>query len=411
MPGEPRGGCDPRSRLTREKYFCLRPQPLERWLWSKRIPASAERVFWLHWQEGMQRGDWCSEIPLSRVARECDLDVSTVTRAYQVLTRLHCVRRTDQGRDPANPFQQATALTEVRIPRELLAELNRYPDRRANSNPSHQKGQGRGIEAATAQGARNEALAEMDRRADSEPRESGELIVAQWVTNEPGGAVDGTRALMAKAESRAAASDHVAVSQAVSEEGIEALVREDDDSLECSDPLSGLKGRERVRAIAELVDSLSAAERRAYQEALRMHQSTMAFDAQSTVPAAAQSTIRRLLAAMCQVHCEKEGCARSGASGLAPARSSRPRALSAFEISRLSRQLQTATSVAGSPELMRQVVWSVEVGALKRFDIRHAIHIALKKIREGRWTRPHRMPPNWVRALSTAPAPETCGFA
>ena len=124
---------DPRARLIREKYFSIRPRPLERWLWSQRIPASAERVFWLHWQEGVQRGDWCSEIPLRRVARECNLDVSTVTRAYQLLGRMGCIRRTDPGRDPGNPFQQATALTEVRLPRELLSELNRHPNRRANS--------------------------------------------------------------------------------------------------------------------------------------------------------------------------------------------------------------------------------------------------------------------------------------
>jgi hypothetical protein len=60
---------------------------------------------------------------------------------------------------------------------------------------------------------------------------------------------------------------------------------------------------------------------------------------------------------------------------------------------------------------MRQVVWSVEAGALRRFETRHALHIALKKIREGRWTRPHRMPPNWARALSQPPALEPCGHA
>ena len=122
---------DPRVRLVREKYFSVRPKPLERWLWSKNVPASAERVFWLHWQEGQLRGDWCSEIPLRRVAQECNLDVSTVTRAYQCLTRLGCIRRTDPGRDAANPFQQATAITEVRIPKELLQVLHQYPNRRS----------------------------------------------------------------------------------------------------------------------------------------------------------------------------------------------------------------------------------------------------------------------------------------
>ena len=121
---------DPRARLVREKYFSLRPRPLERWLWAQAIPASAERVFWLHWQEGMKRGDWCSEVPIKRVAADCHLDVSTVTRAYQLLAKLGCLQRTDPGRDPANPFQQATALTEVRVPRALLAELDRHPNRR-----------------------------------------------------------------------------------------------------------------------------------------------------------------------------------------------------------------------------------------------------------------------------------------
>ena len=129
MPGE--SSHDPRDVLMRKKYFSLRPKPLERWLWAQRIPPAAERVFWLHWQEGLQRGDWCSEVPLKRVARECCLDLSTVTKAYQLLARLGCLRRTDPGRDPANPFQQAVAVTEVRIPRELLVELDRHPNRRA----------------------------------------------------------------------------------------------------------------------------------------------------------------------------------------------------------------------------------------------------------------------------------------
>src|SRR5271170_3989521 len=124
---------DPRVRLVREKYFSVRPKPLERWLWSQGVPASAERVFWLHWQEGHQRGDWCSELPLKRVARECCLDLSTVTRAYQLLAKLGCIRRTDPGRDPANPFNQATAVTEVRVPRELLVDLGRHPNRRSGS--------------------------------------------------------------------------------------------------------------------------------------------------------------------------------------------------------------------------------------------------------------------------------------
>jgi hypothetical protein len=178
-----------------------------------------------------------------------------------------------------------------------------------------------------------------------------------------------------------------------------------------ADPFPGLCGRERSRAIAELVDSLSASERRAYQEALRMHRADMVFDAQSRVPVCAQSVIRRLLAVMCHSHSKDEACDRSRGSRSTPAKSLGPRKLSGFELARLSRQLQAVTSVAAAPELMREVVWSIEAGALKRFELRHAVHIALKKIREGRWTRPHRMPPNWARVLSNAPVHETCGHA
>ena len=43
---------DPRTVLVREKYFSLRPKPLERWLWQQGLSQAAERVFWLHWEEG-----------------------------------------------------------------------------------------------------------------------------------------------------------------------------------------------------------------------------------------------------------------------------------------------------------------------------------------------------------------------
>jgi hypothetical protein len=442
MPAETQGYCDPRSRLAREKYFCLRPRPLERWLWSKRIPASAERVFWLHWQEGMQRGDWCSEIPLSRVARECEIDVSTVTRAYQVLTRLDCLRRTDQGRDPGNPFQQATALTEVRVPRELLLELNRHPNRRANSNPSHRVHQagegGAGSAGPDKPATRGESTASCGtpraagQGAGLEAQGLGSSVIAlgtdgatdlgtgRWETAREGD-MAGVDPAMAHSTAKTAdlatraAEDSVAKSRTEAEltqAPTPAAQREEGGTGRepLADPFPGLSGRERVRAITKLVDSLSTTERRAYQEALRMHQDSMVFDGQSAVPASDQIAIRRILAGMCQSHSKTKDSDRFPGAAAA-AKSLRPRKLTAFELGRLGRQLQSAASVAAAPELMRQIVWSIEAGALKRFDSRHAVHIALKKIREGRWTRPHRMPPNWVRVPSNAPVPETCGYA
>jgi len=322
---------DPRARLVREKYFSLRPKPLERWLWAQGVPASAERVFWLHWQEGLQRGDWCSEVPLKRVARECCLDLSTVTRAYQLLARIGCIRRTDPGRDPANPFNQATAVTEVRVPRELLVELDRHPNRRAGLAAKH------------------EELA---------PVPAVEPVAAVAVAEAP----------------------------------------------HPRDPFAGLRGRDRLKALAQLTNAMSAAEQTLYREALRTHAAHMSFDPDSKLSAEERGRVLQFLSVLA---IEPASAAPERAASSAPTAGG-PRKLSVFELARLKRDIQAATSSASAPEVLRQVVWSIEEGSLKRFPPVHAIHIALKKIREGAWTRPNRMPPNWARALSAPAALETC---
>jgi hypothetical protein len=337
---------DPRTRLVREKYFSIRPRPLERWLWRQAIPASAERVFWLHWQEGTQRGDWCSEIPLRRVAQECNLDVSTVTRAYQLLTKMGCIRRTDPGRDPANPFQQATALTEVRLPRELLAELDRHPNRRTPHQKTERPEHNKGSEATGSEG--------------EGPQANATAPVAPTM-----------------------------------------------DSQQTPDPLAGLSGRDRVRALTQLTDPLSATERTAYQEAIRLHRPSMTFDMDSKLPEEARAVVLQVLSSLATPPVPKD----TQVSNTNPRIEPRPRNLSVFELARLKREIQTATSTSTTPDLLRQVIWSIEAGALRRFSPPHAIHIALKKIREGAWTRPHRMPPQWVHALSAPAATETCRVA
>ena len=228
---------DPRVRLVREKYFSVRPKPLERWLWSKNVPASAERVFWLHWQEGQLRGDWCSEIPLRRVAHECDLDVSTVTRAYQCLVRLGCIRRTDPGRDPANPFQQATAITEVRVPAELLQGMNRYPNRKhpterqQATEPGRAQNQGESIEHESA----------------------------------PAAAESTTAPATARITPKAPSS------------------------------LTALTGRDRAKALAEITELLSPTERDAYHTALRLHRPTMPFEPDTKISAEKRAFLQETL--------------------------------------------------------------------------------------------------------------------
>jgi hypothetical protein len=255
---------DPRNQLVREKYFSIRPKPLERWLWSQGVPPAAERVFWLHWQEGQQRGDWCSQIPLKRVASECQLDLSTVTRAYQVLQRMECIRRTDPGRDPSNPFQQATAVTEVRVPRELLVELDRHPNRRAG-----------------VQGTKPPAtLPVVALESPPEAAESGRPSVP--------------------------------------------------------DPFAGRRPSERMRALTQLVQGMSAAEQGAYHEAMRMHRGHMTFDADSKLAPETRAQILQLLMLSAGPRVNPT-VAASRTQHPTPG----PRKLSTFELARLRRDIQS----------------------------------------------------------------------
>ena len=406
---------DPRVRLIREKYFSVRPKPLERWLWSKNVPASAERVFWLHWQEGQQRGDWCSEIPLRRVAHECDLDVSTVTRAYQCLTQLGCIRRTDPGRDPANPFQQATAVTEVRIPRELLQALHQYPNRRQPTERNQPREPGRAHHPNDSGAHDSECTtAVAEAPPMPEPSETHKPPACQTpvASTETAGNTGANRPSASK-EKMPCVSEPFSV-PAPSKASVVPQ------TPQSASPLAALTGRDRAKALAEITPLLSATERDAYHQALRLHLPTMPFDFDSKVSAEKRAFLVQALTTLAA------DVTTSGNPVMAPhnpklpsahhAPNSPQRKLSLFHIARLKRDIQSATSNAAAPELLRQVVWSIETGALRRFSPLHALNIALKKIREGSWTRPHRMPPNWTRsfstpAQSTASPHETCSVA
>ena len=86
-----------------------------------------------------------------------------------------------------------------------------------------------------------------------------------------------------------------------------------------------------------------------------------------------------------------------------------PRRLSPLEWARARRAiLATAPTAQQAAETLRQLIWAVEEGALRRFGALKALNIGLKKIREGSWSRPNRMPPNWRDARA---APEICSAA
>jgi hypothetical protein len=322
----PQEASDPRTRLCQEKFFTQRPKPLERWLWRRRVPAAAERVFWFHWSEGVRNGDWCSQFALHFIARQCEVDTSTVTRAYQVLKRLGLIRRTDPGRDPGNPFEQATCITEVLLPAELLAELQASPNRPA-------------------------------------PR---------------------TRARLQPA---IPAAPRVLVPRP-------------------ANPHEHLGLAQRRARLRELATFLSPREQDRWNKAICGSAQRLEFDPQTRVTAEIQAEIQQYLASR-----DIPKTTVPAVSSPAVPRPSPPRRVSVFDIARLRHGLQQVGSVQGADEITRQVLWSIEAGSLRQFGVTHAINIALKKIREGQWSRPHRMPPNWLRKLSDPAHPETCSHA
>jgi hypothetical protein len=323
---------DARNVLVQDKYFSLRPKPLERWLWQQTVAPAAERVFWLHWEEGMRRGDWCSELSLKQVARECCVDMSTVTRAYQQLKDKGLLRREDPGRDPFNPFLQAVAITEVLLPRELLQQLRLMPNRSK-----------RGA-AQVADGATHCSAKQAD-------------------THVPAG---------------------------VPERPVGTPAVEPEPSLSRAES-------------AALMSRLSERERAAFFVASRDRSTQMPFDPDTRLTPKDQVRILSLLGRL-------SADSRSPCAQVTPRKAvifAARRQVSPLEAARLRKQVGASVGLTAAAEVFRQVLWSVEEGALRRFELRLAINIALKKIREGAWTRPNRMPPNWMRSA----VPGTCSAA
>jgi hypothetical protein len=317
---------DPRSTLAQESYFTARPEPLETWLWAANVPAGAERVFWLHWREGARSGDWCSQIPISAVATHCRVDQSTVTRSYQLLCGLGVLRRTDPGRDPKNPFCQATAVTEVLLPRDLLSRLNTLP-----------------------------------RRHRPKPR--------------------------------------------IVETPAPVVIPE---APRPAPPASArIPMRERLKQIANLTSSFSNAEKQRWDVATYRHLPRMTFDPDTAVPAHIQAEALAILTST-SARIERPATTTNPA---VPHSIGHRRRVSVFDLARIRRSLQSLAGPKDVSELCRQILWATEVGPLSKHAPALAINIALKKIREGAWTRPNRMPPNWIHQIASPAVPESCAGA
>lgn len=312
---------DPRTYVARCGFFTQRPDVIEEYLWGLGLPTAAERVFWFHWREGMRAGDWCSSVPIKVVATRCRLDVSTVTRAYQVLKSHQLIQRESSGRDPNNPFQQATAVTEIRLPRELVTQLSRMPKRFVD-------------------------------RARGQTAEKPEARPAP---------------------TRPAAPDRPPPSRTL----VTALIRK-------------LRGE----------DS------RAFMGALDSRASQMTFSAECSLTGAERSVLNEWLDHLARQPVEVPK--REAPAPLPPAAQVGPRRLTMIELARLQAKVRDVVVGRDAPEVIRQVAWSMQYGALRRYPAAMALNIAAKKLREGCWTRPNRMPPNWTFLTAV---PGMCGAA
>jgi hypothetical protein len=341
---------DPRDALVKSKYFNQYPQPLERWLWKQALPQAAERVFWLHWTEGRRNGDWCSEIPLKRVALECCVDPSTVTRSYQLLKSLGLLRREDPGRDPNNPFCQATAITEVRLPRAFITELGRSPNRP---------------------------------QKDPAPPTSPATGSASQIPAAP-------ETLKAHQATPAAASP----------------------ALELNPPVTPRIPRPSRQQTHDMWSRASDAERGRFFVASRDRLTHLDFDPDTLLTPEDRGWI---LAQLAQLAVAKPTPPPQSTSKPKPSKPAYQgaRRLSVLDLARTRKRIIDIVPEAAAPETLRQVIWAVEEGALRRFEVPLALNIAVKKIRDGAWSRPHGMPPQWMPRAETRKraAPEQCSAA
>ena len=293
----------------------------------------------------MKSGDWCSEIPIKRVARECCVDSSTVTRAYQVLKGLELIRRENPGRDVDNPFCQATAITEVRLPRALLTELSRHPNR------SH-----RDAVKPVYSGSKPP-------QDDKSPQAGAKSKNVAWT----------------------------APSASAADLSPSAL------------PASPRLSRPETQA---LWARASAGERSRFFASSRDRLTSLHFDADTQLTPVDRGII---LDQLQQLATARPVMLPKAASSGVPL--SGPRRLSTLELARARKLVSETVPSAETAEIMRQVIWAVEEGALRRFAVPLALNIALKKIREGVWSKPNRLPPQWMARGLRAARPEQCSAA
>lgn len=345
---------DPRWVLCRQKYFGLRPEPLEQYLYSLGLQQTAERVFWLHWDAGARRGDFTSELSLREVARRCHCDVSSVTRAYQTLKRSGLLRRQDPGRDPRRPFDQAIAVTEVLMPRDSLGKLLSAPDRAVRLVENTQ------LAAAPAS----------DPAPTPVPKSAASTGISEPLST------DLTSRVELTAEAVASAPDP-------STHWGECLGRLRQEVSE-SDFNTWLLPLQAYGARSKLV--LYAPNRFVVEWVQKQ--------VENRISALMAELVPGLKGVEFQVGSRPTAKAVAAAANTAARRQS-PRRLGTFQLARLRQRLSQLVLDNALDSRFLELAWSIEQGGLAKMEMPKAMNIALKLVREGKWTRPNRMPPNW----------------
>ena len=142
---------------------------------------------------------------------------------------------------------------------------------------------------------------------------------------------------------------------------------------------------------------------------MRLHRVSMTFDLDSKVTQEARGVVLQVLAAMAAE--SPQAVEHSSVQIVESTQKAAARGCLSSNLPGSSGIFKSQPRAPRGAELLRQVLWSIEAGALRRFSPLHAAHIALKKIREGAWTRPNRMPPNWSPGTSARAVGETCRAA
>lgn len=139
-------------------------------------------------------------------------------------------------------------------------------------------------------------------------------------------------------------------------------------------------------------EAFSAAERARYVDAFRRATPTFEPDPDTRMTLDQQTAVAAALASMARV--ARLSIAKSTAPTVSAGQAKRAtRRLDVLSVGRIRKGLEAAGSARH--DTLREIAYSVEQGALSGLTVPHAINVALKKVREGAWKRPHGMPADW----------------